>query len=329
MAADDINAKGGVLGQKIEVTDYDTQTNPSVSRSAVQKALDDGPYAVVGPIYSGSVKVNMQITQAAKIAQFTGAAAADITQMNNPYIFRMAFSQTNSMPRVARYIAEDLKAKTVAVVWVNDDMGKGGHETIAPELEKRGLKVVADLPVEANQASFTPDVVKIRGAKPDAIFVYMHEEENTRFLKEIRKQGGKAPLVGETTLMNAQTVQLAGDAANGVVGNVMLSPDADVPAVKDFAKRFTERFKTAPDHNAMQGYMAVWLVKAATEKMGKPDAARLADTLHGITVSTNDQPGILLDTTVLANGDVDRQSFMVEVVDGKAVVKSTLPKLGN
>ncbi len=164
MAADDINAKGGILGQKIEVTDYDTQTNPSVSRSAVQKALDDGPYAVVGPIYSGSVKVNMQLTQAAKIAQFTGAAAADITQMNNPYIFRMAFSQTNSMPRVARYIAEDLKAKTVAVVWVNDDMGKGGHETIAPEFEKRGLKVVADLPNEANQASFTPDVVKIRGA---------------------------------------------------------------------------------------------------------------------------------------------------------------------
>ena len=84
------------------------------------------------------------------------------------------------------------------------------------------------------------------------------------------------PLVGDTTLMDAQTIKLAGADANGVVGHAMLTPNAPIPEAQDFVKRFEERYHVVPDHNAIQGYMAVWMVKAATEKMGKPDADHLA-----------------------------------------------------
>ncbi len=328
MAADELNAKGGILGHPIAITDYDTQTNPSTSRAMIQKALDAHPYAVLGPIYSGSVKVDEPLTQAAGVAEFTGAAAKDITHMGSAYIFRTAFSTESSEPRVARYLVGDLHAKKIAVLWVNDDAGRSTRDALVDALGKLGATVVADVPSEAGQVSFAADVLKARRAQPDAIFVYLHEEENARFLKEARREGIKVPMVGDTTLMDAQTIKLAGADANGVVGHAMLTPNAPIPEVQDFVKRFEARYHVVPDHNAIQGYMAVWMVKAATEKMGKPDAQHLAATLHGMTIDPATEPGILMKTTVLPNGDMDRQSFMVEVQDGRARVIKVLPMLG-
>jgi branched-chain amino acid transport system substrate-binding protein len=328
MAADDINAKGGILGHPIALTDYDTQTNPSVSRAVTQKALDAQPYAVIGPVYSGSVKVDLPLTQAAKIAEFTGAAATDITHMGSNTIFRTAFSAENAEPRIARYMVDDLHAKKVAVLWVNDDAGRSTRDGIVAALQKLGATVVADLPSDPGQTSFTADVQKARRAGADAIFVYYHEEENARFLREVRRQGVTVPLVGDTTLMDAQTIKLAGADANGVQGHAMLTPEAPIPGIQDFSKRFQERFHVVPDHNAIQAYMAVWLVKAGTEKMGKPDAEHLSDALHGMTIDPATQPGILMKTTILPNGDMDRQSFIVGVKDGRAEVIKVLPALG-
>src|SRR5215471_18265141 len=121
LAIDEINAKGGILGRKIDAPQADTQSNPGVSRAQVQKALDGDPYVLLGPVFSGSVKVNMILAQQAEIPQFTGAEAAEITQMGNDYIFRTSFGQQASMPKMAAWVANGLKAKTIAFLWVNND----------------------------------------------------------------------------------------------------------------------------------------------------------------------------------------------------------------
>jgi branched-chain amino acid transport system substrate-binding protein len=232
------------------------------------------------------------------------------------------------MPKVARYIADNVKAKTVAVVWVNNDFGKGGRDTINPEFAKRGVKVVADLSTEAGQADFAADVAKIKAAAPDAVFIYLNEEESARILKELKRQGVTAPLIGETTLTGQKVIDLAGDAANGAKGHVGLTTDAPVPAVAAFRDRFVKQFGYVPDHNGIKGYLSVYVVKAVTEKMGKVDQANFAKTLHGMTITPAIEPGILMEVTYDQNGDIDRQSFMVEVIDGKQLIKEVLPKLG-
>src|SRR5881227_3487331 len=158
LAIEEINAKGGVLGRKLEVTHADSQSNPGVARAQVQKALDAEPYVLLGPGYSGSVKVTAPLAAEAGIAQIMGGEAAELTQTGNPFLFRTSFGQQSTMPKVARYIADDVKAKTVAIVWVNNDFGKGGRDTITKEFAKRGVKVVADLSTEAGQADFAADV---------------------------------------------------------------------------------------------------------------------------------------------------------------------------
>jgi branched-chain amino acid transport system substrate-binding protein len=328
LAIGEINAKGGVLGHMLEVTHADSQSNPGIARAQVQKALDGNPYVLLGPGYSGSVKVTASLAKAAGVPQIMGGEATELTQAGNPFLFRTSFGQQSSMPKVACYISENLKAKTVAIVWVNNDFGKGGRDTITKEFAKRNVKVVADLSTEAGQADFASDVLKVKNAAPDAVFVYLNEEESARILKELKRQGVTAPLVGETTLTGQKVIDLAGDAANGIRGHVGLTTDAPVPAIAEFRKRFVAKYGYVPDHNGIKGYLSVYVVKAVTDKMGKIDQANFAKTLHGLTISPATEPGILMEVTYDQNGDIDRQGFMVDVIDGKQVVKEVLPKLG-
>jgi branched-chain amino acid transport system substrate-binding protein len=327
LAIEEINAKGGVLGRKLEVTHADSQSNPSVARAQVQKALDGEPYVLLGPGYSGSVKVTAPLAAEAGITQIMGGEAAELTQAGNRFLFRTSFGQQSTMPKVAKYIADDLKAKTAAIVWVNNDFGKGGRDVITQEFGKLGIKVVADLSTEAGQADFAADVAKLKAAAPDAVFIYLNEEESARILKELKRQGVTAPLIGETTLVGQKVIELAGDAANGARGHVGLTTDAPVESVKAFRDRFVKKYNYVPDHNGLKGYLAIYMIKAATEKMGKVDPKGFADALHGLTIKAADQPGILMDVTFDKNGDIDRQGFLVEVVNGKQVVKQVLPKL--
>ena len=79
LAVADINAKGGILGKQIEIVHYDTQTNPGNTRAAVQRGIDEGAYALLGPVFSGPIAASMQIAQRAEIAQIVAAGAgADI-----------------------------------------------------------------------------------------------------------------------------------------------------------------------------------------------------------------------------------------------------------
>ena len=327
LAIEEINAKGGILGRKLEVTHADSQSNPGVARAQVQKALDNEPYVLLGPGYSGSVKVTSPLAAEAGITQIMGGEAAELTQGGNKFLFRTSFGQQSSMPKVAKYINDELKAKSVAIVWVNNDFGKGGRDVITKEFAKYNIKVAADISTEAGQADFAADVSKIKAAAPDAVFVYVNEEESARMLKELKRQAISVPLVGETTLVGQKVVELAGDAANGARGHVGLTTDAPIDLVKAFREKFAKKYNYVPDHNGLKGYLAIYMIKATTEKMGKVDSKAFADALHGLTIKAADEPGILMDVTFDQNGDIDRQSFLVEVVEGKQVVKQVLPKV--
>ena len=175
LAVEEINAKGGILGRKIELTNYDNQTNPGLARAQMQKAIDTEPYVILGPIFSGMVKVSMALAQQAEIAQFIGGEASELTQLGDPYLFRTSYGQQASMPKIANYIRDGAKAKSVAVIWVNNDFGKGGRDTFIKEMNARGIRVVADLSTESGQTDFAADVVKAKAANADAIFIYTNE----------------------------------------------------------------------------------------------------------------------------------------------------------
>ena len=116
--------------------------------------------------------------------------------------------------------------------------------------------------------------------------------------------------------------------ADGVRGHVGLTVDAPIPAVQQFGEKFKKRFNYVCDHNGIKGYTAVYIIKHVTEKMGKFDSKLFAQTLHGMTITPQDEPGVLMEVSFDNNGDLDRESFLGEVVNGKQKIVATLPKLG-
>lgn len=323
LAVKEINAAGGLAGRKIEYTSLDTQTNPGIAKALATKAIDQGAYVVMGPVFSGSVVVSMTETRRAEITNVVAGEAASITQQGNPYVFRTSFTQEVAMPKVAAYIKDTLKAKSVAVIYVNNDFGKGGRDVIVPEFAKLGVKVAADISTDQAQLDFSGPVLKAKQSNADALFIYLHEEESARILRELKKQGYDKPVVGETTLVNEKVLELAGDAANGVVAHVGLTADAPNPTLQSFVKKFEAEYKYRPDHNAMKGYVGMWVVKAVTDKIGKIDSRALAAAIHGATISAKDYPGVLMDVRYDAKGDIDRESFFVKIVNGHAQVVQT------
>src|SRR2546421_3132303 len=248
LAVKEINEKGGILGRQVDYIFNDTQSQPQTAKALAVKAVDDGAYVVMGPVFSGSILVSMAETRRAEIPNFTGGEAAPITQQGNPYIFRTSFTQAAAMPKVARYIKDTVKAKTVALIWVNNDFGKGGRDVFVKTVEPLGVKVVADVSTDPGQVDFSAAVLKARQANADALFVYCNEEESARALRELRKQGYDKPIIGETVLTSQKVIELAGDAANGAVAHVGLTADGPNALIRDFARRFQKEYKYKPDH---------------------------------------------------------------------------------
>jgi len=325
LAVKEITENGGILGKKIESTTVDTQTNPGVAKGLTQKAVDDGVLAIFGPVYSGSIMVSMAESKRGEVPNFTGGEAAAITQQGNPYVFRTAFGQSTSFPKLVKYI--NTKAKTLAVIYVNNDFGKGGRDTLTKLMTGGPTQIVADISTDAGQVDFSAAVLKAKQSNADAIFAYTNEEESARLLRELKKQGWTKPVIGETTLTGQKVIELAGDAANGAVAHVGLTVDAPIPEMLKFKAKYYQAYGSISDHNGIKGYTGVYVLKAAIEKAGKIDRKAVADALRGIQISAKKHPGVIMDVSFDEKGDLDRESFLVEVKNGRQSVVATLPAL--
>lgn len=325
LAVKEINAAGGILGRKIDYRSLDTQSNPGVAKGLAQQAVDDEAYVIMGPVFSGSIMVSMAVTRKAEVPNFTGGEAAAITQQGNPYVFRTSFTQASAMPKIAGYLRDTLKVKTIDLIYTNNDFGKGGRDLIIKTLESRGMKIGADLSTEPGQVDFSSPVLKARQSAGEALFVYTNEEEAARVLRELRKQGYAKPIVGETVLTSQKVIELAGEAANGAVAHVGLTADAPQAGVKKFDEAYQKEFKSRSDHNGLKGYIGMYTVKAVTEKIGKFDPKAFAAAMKNISLSAKANPGLLLDISYDDHGDLDRESYMTKVVNGKQVVTDVLP----
>ena len=189
--------------------------------------------------------------------------------------------------RSARYI--NGKSKNLAIIYVNNDFGKGGLNAIKKLMEGTATKIGAEVSTDQGQVDFSAAVLKAKQSGADALFAYVNEEESARLLRELRKQGWNKPMIGETTLTGQKVIELAGEAANGAVAHVGLTVEA--PPLKAFGARYKAEYKAESDHNGVKGYIAPYMIKAAAEKAGKLDAKAIAAALHGLTITPDKEPG--------------------------------------
>jgi branched-chain amino acid transport system substrate-binding protein len=327
LAVEELNKKGGVHRRRIESFVMDTQTDPPTSVAVIRRAINERPFAILGTVYSSSTVANMEIAREAGIPQISGSESVLVVQKGNPNIFLTSFSQQVGFAKLVRWLVEDLKANKIALIYVNNAFGRGGREMFLKFLKDRGKSVVADISTEPQQADFTAELTQVRASGATHLMIYSHEEENARIMIQMRKLGLNVEPVGDN-LCAQTTIDAGGDAMNGARCHVPMTALSPVPSMLEMGKRFQERFGRVPDHNGFKGYVGVHLLKAAVDRVGAFDQAKVRDCLHNNFFTMADEPGLLMDTYVDEKGDADRGSFIVEVKNKKSEVAKVLPLLG-
>jgi len=333
MAVAEINEAGGILGCQIVPEFQDTQADPDVSKQVVADMAEGDPYVFLGTVFSSNTIVNMVEAQRAEIPMFVGAEAPAITNReengDNNFIYRTSFGVDTAADKFIDYIVEQ-GVTSVDMIYKNDEFGAGGRDAYAAAFEEVGIDIGLDIQVQPDQIDLSAEVAQLAGGEADAIFAFMTEIETAAFLDEVQAQALEKPIYGGDVLSAASTIALVQPgAADGTKTHAGLN--ASAPVFADWKEAYAAFHPTAdpPDHNSIKGYTAVHIVKEATERIGSFDNSQFAETLYCATITTADEPGVLLDVSYDANGDIDRESYIVEVVDGVGQITATVPPLDN
>jgi branched-chain amino acid transport system substrate-binding protein len=333
MAIAEINDAGGILGCQIVPEFQDTQADPDVSKQVVADMAEGSPYVFLGTVFSSNTIVNMIEAQRAEIPMFVGAEAPAITNReengDNDFIYRTSFGVDTASDKFISYIV-DQGVTSIDMIYKNDEFGAGGRDAYATAFDEVGIAVELDIQVQPDQIDLSAEVAQLAGGGADAIFAFMTEIETAAFLDEVQAQALDKPIYGGDVLSAASTIALVQPgAADGTITHAGLNASAEVFA--DWRAAYTAFHPAAdpPDHNSIKGYTAVYVVKEVTERIGEFDNSQFSDQLHCATITVDDEPGVLLDVSYDGNGDIDRESYIVSVVNGVGEIVETTPPLGN
>jgi branched-chain amino acid transport system substrate-binding protein len=272
MAAEQANAMGGIDGRKFAVSSADDQASPSEGITAVQKLITrDRVTSLISCSYSGATRTAAAFAQRARVPLVVSYAVhPEITKAGN-YVWRV-FSlggvQGNAIAVMAR---EDGKASKAAILWVKNDYGQSISQAAAERFGKLGGQVVFNESFQIGDKDFTTLVTKARAANPDVLMLVSYYTEGGLLVPQARRLGLTVPIYGSDGLSAPKFVELAAQAADGVI--MSAATNLDSSGYRTFAKAFETKYKYIPDSVASHGHDAMLVLIEATRRGGTtPDA---------------------------------------------------------
>ena len=284
MDVDKINAAGGVLGRPVEVVILDDETDVNKAVLAVDRLIKkENVAAILGPTTSGNSLAVMGKAAAAKIPLISCSAAEKITKPVNPYIFKVAPSDRLAVARILTH-AKAKGYKKLAILTVSDGFGQAGREVLKELVPAEGFELVADEVFGPKDTDMTAQLTKIQGASPDAVICWGTNPGPAVVAKNRVQLGIKTPLYMSHGVASKKFIELAGEAAEGLLlpaGKITAAdklPDTDKEKalLVGYAKAYDERFKAPVSTFGGHGYDSLHLAVKAIANAGsdKPEAIR-------------------------------------------------------
>lgn len=275
MAIEEINAKGGVLGKQIEMIVEDDEASPDKTMNAFTKLVaKDKVIGIVGALTS---KCSLAITpeaQAKKIVMITHASTNDTVTDAGDYIFRACYNDSFQGQVVAQFAYNTLKGKNAAILYdVANDYSKGLMKNFEEKFTALGGKVVSAESYSTNDKDFAAQLTKIKGTKPDLLFIPDYYSTVSLIAKQVRSQGLTIPMLGADGW--DEITNNAGDEVIDCYYSNHYSPDANDPDVKTFVAKYTDKYKVTPNALAALGYDATYILVEAIAKAGSTDPEKI------------------------------------------------------
>lgn len=274
MALEEINAKGGVLGKKLEVFVEDDEANPEKTVNAFKKLVTQNK--VIGIIGALTSKCSLAITKEAqqrKIVMISPTSTNDSVTEAGDYIFKACYNDSVQAPVIARYAVENLKAKSAAIMFDNtNDYSVGLKDNFAAEFQKLGGTVAIESYATGDK-DFNAQLTKLKGSNPDVLFIADYYNTVSLMAKQVKNLGINAIMLGADGWD-----EIANNAGDEVVGSIYsnhYAADADDKEVQDFVKKYKEKFGITPNALAALAYDSTYILADAIQKAGSTDSEKI------------------------------------------------------
>ncbi|MDL5532525.1 ABC transporter substrate-binding protein [Bifidobacterium longum] len=323
LAVSEINAKGGINGKKVKLESMDDKGDATEASNAYNKlAGDNNVLAVAGPTISATTAAVAPLADQSKLVTIAPAATSDSIETGN-YLFRTCFKDSYQGEVAARFAAENLKVKKVAVLYgTGDPYSSGVGEAFAKAAEKLGLEVVnKESSSSADDTEYSAQLQKIQASGAELLYApYYYSVAGPYIIPQARSVGFEGYVMGPD---GYDGLKLTGDKSqyNKTYYTTHYSADDNTNTkVQDFIKSYKSKNNAEPNTFAALGYDTIYMIKQAIEKAG--ENATREDVRNAVAGMTFD--GVTGKFTMDKSGSPTKSVIVLEMKDGKPVYNTTV-----
>jgi branched-chain amino acid transport system substrate-binding protein len=315
-AVEDINAAGGINGQKLQVVIGDDVSDPKQGVSIANKFAAEGVKMVVGHFNSGVSIPSSEVYQEAGIIQVTPASTNPrFTDRGLWNTFRTCGRDDQQGAVAGAYLADKFKGKKVAIVHDKTPYGKGLADETQKAMEAKGLKAAMYEGINPGEKDYSALVSKLKQTGADVVYFGGLHTEAGLIIRQMRDQGMQSPMMSGDGIVSAEFTSIAGPGAEGTL--MTFSPDPRKnPNAKDAVAKFKAK-NFEPEAYTLYAYAAVQILADAAKQVGSVEPKKMADTMRqGKPFKT-----VIGDISFDKKGDITRPDYVMYVwkkgADGK------------
>jgi len=315
LARDEVNAKGEVF---VDLKVEDSSGKQEQALAAAQKLINsEKVVAIIGPTLSNEMFAAGPEANASGVPIMgTSTTAKGIPQIGK-FVFRNSMPESQAIPASVGHAVKKYNIKKVALLYGNDDaFTKSGFDTMKEVAEKLKLNIVTIQEFQKGQADYKAQLTKIASLKPDAVLCSALYNEGGVILAQARKMGLKVPFVGGNGFNSPKVIEIAKEAAEGLIVATPWFGDKDDPMVKAFVAKYEKAYGKKPDQFAAQAYDAFYIMTNALKEAGAADRAKLRDSL----AATRNFQGVVGKFSFDADRDVVMTPSVLIVKGGKFAI---------
>ena len=327
MAADEINKAGGIDGRTIQIITEDDQGEPNKAATVVTKLINqDKVIALLGEVASSNSLAAAPKAQGSKVPMISPSSTNPAVTQVGDYIFRVCFIDPFQGEVMAKFSANNLKAKRAAILYdFNSDYSRGLYQFFKRSFTQLGGQIVSEQSYTQGDRDFSGQLTAIRSSNPEVIYVPGYYGEVGVIANQTKQLGIKAPLLGGDGWDAPQLWQLGGASLNGDYISNHYSVDDPSPAIQKFVADYKGRYNILPDALAALGYDSMKVLADAIKRAGTTENVKLRDAI----AQTKNFPGVTGQITIDGDRNAVKPAVVLKLQDGKFVYETTIAPEGS
>ncbi len=330
IAADEINAKGGVLGRKVELVIEDNKSNPSEAAAVAEKLITSDK----APILMGAWGSNLTLAVMPKLIEYSipmiveTSSAAKITTQGNPYVFRISAPAAIEADALGKIVGK-VGVKKADFLAINNDWGRSTVEEFTKMFKNNGVQAGSVHFIDQSAQDMSAELSKLKGSDADTLIVTAPVDQLTLIFKQAAALGIKRRMITTGGAQNPdQIIQQAGSAANGTFHLATFIPwfPEETPnpeGTRNFVDEWKKRgFTPAGVAEGFRGYDGIRTAVAGVEKAGTTEPAAITKALWNVKLE-----GLNGEISFAKVGPAGKESgqstprvFMIQIVNGRISV---------